>query len=290
MRFLILSEGGVCGSGVLSAAGMRCDITSQDSPPVLLALIPPGDWGELEGWREEADGRASLRFAGNARLPVGLLTPSAPPLLLLEQEGQKLQIPIARPLPKGWPPMRPVRLPSKTPIGSMDGRIHARRGVWRVEGPGTRNLDAEVFAFAIAGGRRDGWFQSGPVLIALQDDVVVGVLAPLYLRVQAQLDTFIPSLPMRLEEAVEEASELWRKVAKRVLAGERPDPESVRRLDLLRKAIALLRAAKADEEQPSRWLLLHPRGLMMISEGGSRYVTGVALYGARCRIEWRRAK
>jgi hypothetical protein len=285
MRFLILSEGGVCGSGVLSTAGMRCDITSRDSPPVLLALIPPGDWGELEGWRAAADGRVSLRFAGG----VELLTPGAPPLLLLEQEGQKLQIPIARPLPKGWPPTRPVGLPSM-PAGSMDGRIRARRGVWRVEGPGTRNLDAEVFAFAIAGERRDGWFQAGPVLIALQDDVVVGVLAPLHLQVQAQLDAFAPSLPMRLEEAVKAASGLWQKVAKQVLAGERPDPESVRLLALLRKAIAMLRAAKADGEQPSRWLPLRPRGLMMFSKGGPRYASGVALHGARCRVEWRGMK
>jgi len=286
MRFLILSEGGVCGSSVLSAWGMRCDITSWDSPPVLLALIPPGDWGELEGWRAEADGRASLRFSGG----VELLAPSAPPLLLLEQEGRKLQIPIARPLPKGWPSMRPVRLPSKMPAGSMDGQIRARRGVWRVEGHGTRNLGAEVFAFAIAGEHRDGWFQSGSVLIALQDDVVVGVLAPLYLRVQAQLGAFAPSLPMRLEEAVKEASGLWQKAAKQVLAGERPDPGSVRLLDLLRKAIALLRAAEADGEQPSQWLLLRPRGLMMISKSGLRYVTGVAPHGARCRVEWRWAK
>jgi hypothetical protein len=290
MRFLILSENGVCGSGVLSAAGMRCDITSQDGHPVLLALIPPGDWGELESWRAEADGRVSLRFAGNVKLPVDLLTPSAPPLLLLEQEGQKLQIPIARPLPKGWPPMRPVRLPSKASAGSMDGRILARRGVWRVEGSGTRNLDAEVFAFAIAGEHRDGWFQSGSILIALQDDVVVGVLTPLYLRVQAQLDAFAPSLPMRLEEATKAASGLWRKVAKQVLASEKPDPESVRLLALLRKVIALLRAAEADGEQPSRWLLLRPRGLMMLSKGGPRYVTGVALHGTHCRVEWRWAK
>jgi hypothetical protein len=286
MRFLILSEGGVCGSGVLSAAGVRCDITNRDSPPVLLALIPPGDWGELEGWRAAADGRVSLRFAGG----VELLTPGAPPLLLLEQEGQKLQIPIARPLPRGWPPMRSVSLQSGVPAGSMDGRIRARRGVWRAEGSGTRNLDVEIFAFAIAGKRRDGWFQSGSVLIALRDDVVVGVLAPLYLRVQAQLGAFAPSLPMRLEEAVKEASGLWQKAAKQVLAGERPDPESVRLLDLLRKAIALLRAAEADGEQPSQWLLLRPRGLMMISKSGLRYVTGVAPHGARCRVEWRWAK
>jgi hypothetical protein len=285
MRFLVLSENGVCGSGVLSAAGMRCDITSHDSSPVLLALIPLGDWGELEGWRAEAGGRVSLRFAGG----VELLTPSAPLLLLLEQEGQKLQIPIARPLPKGWPPMRPVSLPPM-PAGSMDGQVRSHRGVWRVEGAGTRNLDAEVFAFAIAGERRDGWFRAGPVLIALQDDVVAGVLAPLHLQVQAQLDTFAPSLPMRLEEAVKAASGLWQKVAEQVLAGERPDPESVRRLALLRKAIAMLRAAKADGEQPSRWLLLRPRGLMMIGKSGLRYVTGVAPRGARCRIEWRRAK
>lgn len=286
MRFLILSEGGVCGSGVLSTAGMRCDITNRDSPPVLLALIPPGDWGELEGWRAEADGRVSLRFAGG----VELLAPSAPPLLLLEQKSEKLQIPIAHPLPKDWPPMRPVRLPSRASVGSMDEQIRARRGVWRVEGSGTKNLDTEVFAFAIAGEHRDGWFQSGSVLIALRGDVVVGVLAPLHLQVQAQLDAFAPSLPMRLEEAVKAASGLWQKVAKQVLAGERPDPESVWHLALLRKAIALLRAAEADGEQPSQWFLLRPRGLMMISKSGLRYVTGVALHGARCRIERRQAK
>jgi hypothetical protein len=265
---------------------MRCDITKRDSHPVLLALIPPGDWGELEGWRAEADGRVSLRFAGG----VELLAPSAPPLLLLEQKSEKLQIPIARPLPEDWPPMRPVRLPSKTSVGSMDEQIRARRGVWRVEGSRTKNLDTEVFAFAIAGKHRDGWFQSGSVLIALRDDVVVGVLAPLYLQVQAQLDAFAPSLPMRLEEAVKAASGLWQKVAKQVLASERPDPESVWRLALLRKAIALLRAAEADGEQPSQWFLLRPRGLMMISKSGLRYVTGVALHGARCRVEWRWAK
>jgi hypothetical protein len=284
MRFLILSESGVCGSGVLSAAGMRCDITDSNSPPVLLALVPPGDWGELEDWRAGADGKASLRFANG----VELLVPSAPPLLLLEQEGQKLQIPIARPLPKGWPQtMRPASLPSKTPpAGSMDKQIFVRRGVWRVEGPGTRNLETEVFVFAIAGGLRDGWFWERSVLINLQNGVVAGVLAPLHLQVQPQLDVFTPSLPKRLEEAVKEASGLWRKVAKQVLAGERPDPESVRLLALLRRAIALLRAAEADEEQPGQWLLLRPRGLMMIGEGGLRYVAGVALHGARCRIEW----
>jgi hypothetical protein len=159
-----------------------------------------------------------------------------------------------------------------------------------VEGSGTRNLDAEVFAFAIAGEHRDGWFQSGSVLIALRDDVVVGVLAPLYLQVQAQLDAFAPSLPMRLEEAVEEESGLWRKVAKQVLAGEKPDSDSMRRLALLRRAIALLRAAKEDKEQPSRWLLLRPRGLMMFGKGGLRYVSGAILHGARCRVEWRGMK
>jgi hypothetical protein len=287
MRFLILSEGGVCGSGVLSAAGMRCDITNWGSSPVLLALIPPGDWGELEGWRAEEDGRVSLRFASG----VELLAPSAPPLLLLEQKGLELQIPIARPLPRGWPSMRPASLPSKMPpAGSMDGRISTRRGVWRIEGPGTGSLDAEIFVFAIAGERRDGWFWEGSVLINLQNGVVAGVLAPLHLQVQAQLDAFAPSLPMRLEEAVKVASGLWQKVAKQVLAGERPDPESVRLLALLRKAIAMLRAAKADGEQPSRWLPLRPRGLMMLSKSGLRYATGVALHGARCRIEWGWAK
>jgi hypothetical protein len=287
MRFLILSEGGVCGSGVLSAAGMRCDITDWDSPPVLLALIPLGDWGELEGWRAEADGRVSLRFASG----VELLVPSAPPLLLLEQEGWKLQIPIARPLPKGWPSMRPAILPPEMPpAGSMDRRIFVRRGVWRVEGPGTGNLDAEVFVFAIAGELQDGWFWERSVLINLQNDVVAGVLAPLHLQVQPQLGAFAPSLPKRLEEAVKEASGLWRKVAKQVLAGERPDPESVRLLALLRKAIALLRAAEVDGEQLGQWLLLRPRGLMMISKSGLRYVAGVALHGTRCRIEWGKMK
>jgi hypothetical protein len=287
MRFLILSENGVCGSGVLSAAGMRCDITSQDGHPVLLALIPPGDWGELESWRAEADGKVSLRFASG----VELLAPSAPPLLLLEQEGQKLQIPIARPLPRGWPSMRPARLPSKTPpAGSMDGRISVRRGVWRVEGSGTGSLDAEVFAFSIAGERRDGWFWAGSALINLQNGVVVGVLAPLHLQVQPQLDAFAPSLPKRLEEAVKAMVELWRKAARQALSGEKPDMEIVWALGLLRRAVALLRAAKADGEQPGQWLLLRPRGLMMISKNGLRYVAGVALHGTRCRIEWRGMK
>jgi len=287
MRFLILSESGVCGSGVLSAAGMRCDITDRDSPPVLLALVPPGDWGEMEGWRAGADGRVSLRFASG----VELLTPSAPPLLLLEQGGQKLQIPVARPLPRGWPSMRPASLPPKMPpAGSMDGRISVRRGVWRVEGSGTGSLDAEVFAFAVAGKRQDGWFQSGSVLINLQDGVVVGVLAPLHLQAQPQLDAFAPSPPGRLEEAVKVAAELWRKVARQALAGEKPDAEILRALGLLRRAIAILRAAMVDEEQPVRWLLLRPRGLMMISKGGRRYVAGVALHGARCRIEWGKTK
>ncbi len=287
MRFLILSESGVCGSGVLSAAGMRCDITSLDSPPVLLALIPPGDWGELEGWRAEAGGRVSLRFASG----VELLAPSAPPLLLLEREGQELQIPIGRPLPRGWPSMRPARLPPKMPpAGSMDGRISVRRGVWRVEGPGTGSLDAEVFAFSIAGESRDGWFRAGPVLINLQSGVVAGVLASLHLQIQPQLDAFVPSLPKRLEEAVKAATELWRKAARQALAGEKPDTETVWVLGLLRRAIALLRVAEADGEQPDQWLLVRPRGLMMIGKGGLRCVSGVALHGARCRVEWRGMK
>jgi len=283
MRFLILSEGGVCGSGVLSAAGMRCDITDRDSPPVLLALIPPGDWGVLEGWRAEADGRVSLRFASG----VELLAPSAPPLLLLEREGQKLQIPIARSLPRDWPSMYPARLPPQMPsAGSMDRRISFRRGVWRIEGAEMGGLDAEVFFFSIAGERHDGWFWAGPVLINLQNGVVSGVLTPLHLQVQPQLDAFAPSLPKRLEEATNAMTELWRKAARQALAGERPDMEIVRTLGLLRRAIALLRAAKADGEQPKRWLLLRPRGLMMIGSGGLRYVSSVALHGARCRVEW----
>jgi len=283
MRFLILSEGGVRGSGVLSAAGMRCDVTSRDSPPVLLALPPPGDWGDPEGWHVGTDGRVALRFPGG----VELLTPSAPPLLLLEQEGgTAIQIPIASRLPRGWPSMRQEPLPGDRPLaGSLDGRISLRRGVWRVKRSGSEDPDAEVFFLPPA--REESWFRSGSLLIALRDGVVVGVAASMRLRLQSQLVLFDLPLPLRLEDAVEDATSLWRKVARRVLEGKRADPEDIRRLSLLRRAIVLLRAAAADGERPSKWLPLHPRGLMMQAEGGICYASGVSLVGARCRIEWR---
>jgi hypothetical protein len=264
---------------------MRCDITSLDGPPALLALIPPGDWGELESWRAEAGGRVSLRFASG----VELLTPSAPPLLLLEQEGgAAIQIPIARSLPRGWPSMSRVSLPGDRPLaGSLDGRASLRRGVWRVRGAGSKDLDAEVF-FLPAG--EESWFRSGPLLIALRDGVVVGVAASMRLRLQSQLGLFDLSLPMRLEDAVKDATALWRKVARQVLEGGEVDPEDVRRLSLLRRAIVLLRAVAADEERPSRWLPLHPRGLMMQAKSGVCYASGVSLGGARCRVEWRGLK
>jgi hypothetical protein len=265
---------------------MRCDITSLDGPPALLALIPPGDWGELESWRAEAGGRVSLRFASG----VELLTPSAPPLLLLEQEGgAAIQIPIARSLPGGWPSMSRVSLPGDRPLaGSLDGRASLRRGVWRVRGAGSKDLDAEVFFLPPAG--EESWFRSGPLLIALRDGVVVGVAASMRLRLQSQLDLFGFSLPLQLEKAVEDATALWRKVARRVLEGEGVDPEDVRRLSLLRRAIVLLRAVAADGERPSRWFPLHPRGLMMQAKSGICYASGVSLGGARCRIEWRGLK
>jgi hypothetical protein len=265
---------------------MRCDIASLDSPPVLLALIPPGDWGELESWRAEAGGRVSLRFASG----VELLTPSAPPLLLLEQEGgAAIQIPIARPLPRGWPSMSRVSLPGNRPLaGSLDEQIFLRRGVWRVKRAGSKDLDAEVFFLPPAG--EESWFRSGPLLIALRDGVVTGVAASMRLRLQSQLGLFDLSLPLQLEEAVEDAAAVWRRVARRVLEGKGVDPEDVRRLSLLRRAIVLLRAVAADEERPSRWLPLHPRGLMIQTEGGVRYASGAPLSGARCRIEWRGLK
>jgi hypothetical protein len=168
MRFLILSETGVCGFGTLSLAGMMCDVSG--GPPVLLALLPPGDWGDPEGWHVGTDGRVALRFPGG----VELLTPGAPPLLLLEHEGgTAIQIPIASQLPRGWPLMSQEPLPRGRPLaGSLDGRISLRRGVWRVKRSGSKDLDAEVFFLPPA--REESWFRSGPLLIALRDGVVVG--------------------------------------------------------------------------------------------------------------------
>jgi hypothetical protein len=193
MRFLILSETGVCGFGTLSLAGMMCDVSG--GPPVLLALLPPGDWGEPEGWHAGADGRVALRFPGG----VELLTPSAPPLLLLEQEGgTAIQIPIASRLPRGWPSMSQEPLPRGRPLaGSLDGRISLRRGVWRVKRSGSKDLDAEVFFLPPT--REEPWFRSGPLLIALRDGgdgVVVGVAASMRLRLQSQLVLFELSPPV----------------------------------------------------------------------------------------------